>query len=228
MTHSEFFEAYKKGQRHFSNLDFEYLEGFSHRDFTDIIFENCFLYLDFRYSNLTSAKFIGCNIKEIDLRRANLTNALMKNCLVESALFKDAVITNFRFIDNYYYGITIGQDEFNKKIKNSDAYILTKTLSEQEYKSTIRPGMIDVTETAEPIVDIWPYVKNLAYENIVDEYVYKNNLVEKVYRSEPSLFDHVLLPTSHKNIFIVIIIKLTTAEIAGHYHLDLTKEYGLI
>ena len=227
LTHIEFFEAYKNGQRRFLDLDFEYLDGFSNNDFSDIIFEGCFLYVDFRNSNLTNAKFIGCNIKEIDLRQANLTNALMTNCLVESALFKGATVKGFKFLDNYYYGLTLGQEEFDEKIIHSDAYILTKTLSEKEYKETMGSKMTDVTQTAEPIVDIWAYVKDLVYENIVSDYVFKNNLVEKVYRNDTFSFDHILLPTIDENIFIVIVVKLSNATIFGHYQLDLTKEYSL-
>jgi hypothetical protein len=227
LTHIEFFEAYKNGQRHFLDLDFEYLDGFSNKDFSDIVFEGCFLYLDFRNSNLTNAKFIGCNIKEIDLRQVNLTNALMTNCLVESAMFKGATVTGFKFIDNYYYGLALGQEEFDDKIIHSDAYILTKTLSEKEYKETMGSKMIDVTETAEPVVDIWVYVKDLVYENVVSDYVLKNNLVEKVYRNDTSTFDHILLPTSNEHVFTVIVVKLDNAIILGHYRLDLTKEYSL-
>jgi hypothetical protein len=223
----DFFEAYKNGQRRFLDLDFKYFDGFSNKDFSDIIFENCFLYVDFRNSNLTNAKFIGCNIKEIDLRQANLTNALMTHCLVESSLFKGATVKDFKFLDNYYYGLTIGQEEFDKKIIHSDAYILTKTLSEKEYKETMDSKMTDVTLVAEPIVDIWAYVKDLVYEKIVSDYVFKNNLVEKVYRNDTSSFDHILLPTSDKNVFIVLVVKLGNATIVGHYRLDLTKEYSL-
>jgi uncharacterized protein YjbI with pentapeptide repeats len=222
---TNFFEAYKSGQRHFIDLEFEYLEGFSNRDFSDIIFENCFLYVDFRNSNLTNAKFIGCNIKEIDLRQANLTSALMTNCLVESAMFKGAVVTGFKFIDNYYYGSTIGREEFEDIIIHSDAYILTMTLSEKEYKETMGSQMTDITEKAEPTVDIWAYAKDLAYENIISEYVLKNNLVEKVYRNDTLSFDHILLPTSNEKIFIVIVVRLNNATIFGHYRLDLAKEY---
>jgi uncharacterized protein YjbI with pentapeptide repeats len=227
LTNIDFFEAYKNGQRRFLDLDFEYLDGFSNKDFSDIVFEGCFLYVDFRNSNLTNAKFIGCNIKEIDLRQANLTNALMTNCLVESALFKGATVNGFKFLDNYYYGLTLGQEEFDEKIINSDAYILTKTLSEKEYRETMGSKMTDVTQTAEPIVDIWPYVKDLVYENIVEDYVFKNNLVEKVYRNDTSSFEHILLPTSDENAFIVLVVKLGNAIIIGHYRLDLTKEYSL-
>jgi len=227
LTNIDFFEAYKNGQRLFLDLDFEYLDGFSNNDFSDIVFEGCFLYVDFRNSNLTNAKFIGCNIKEIDLRQANLTNALMTNCLVESALFKGATVNGFKFLDNYYYGLTLGQVEFDEKIIHSDAYILTKTLSEKEYKETMGTKMTDVTQKAEPIVDIWAYVKDLVYENIVSEYVLKNNLVEKVYRNDTSSFDHILLPTSDENVFIVIVVKIGNATIFGHYKLDLSKEYSL-
>jgi hypothetical protein len=227
LTHIDFFEAYKKGQRHFLDLGFEYLDGFSNKDFSDIIFEGCFLYLDFRNSNLTNSKFIGCNIKEIDLRNSNLTNALMTNCLVECAMFKGATVDGFKFLENYYYGLTLGQEEFNDKIVHSDAYILRKELSEKEYKETMGSKMTDITETAEPVVDIWAYVKDLVYEKIVSEYAFKNNLVEKVYRNDMFSFDHILLPTSDENIFIVIVVKLGNATILGHYRLNLTKEYSL-
>jgi hypothetical protein len=227
LTHIKFFQAYQNGQRHFLDLDFEFLDGFSNKDFSDIVFENCFLNVDFRNSNLTNAKFIGCHTKEIDLRNANLINALMTNCLVECALFKGATVDGFKFLDNYYYGLTVGQEEFNDKIIHSDAYILTKTLSEKEYKETMGSQMTDVTHTAEPIVDIWPHVKDLVYENIVDDYVFRNNLIEKVYRNDLSTFDHVLLPTSDENIFIVIVVKIDIAAVFGHFRLDLAKQYSL-
>lgn len=224
LTNIDFFEAYKHGQRNFLDLNFEYLDGFSNKDFSNIVFENCFLYVDFRNSNLTNAKFIECNIKEIDLRKANLTNAFMTNCLVESALFKGASVNGFQFLNNYYYGLTIGQKEFDEKIIHSDAYILTKTLSEKQYKETMGSKMTDVTQTFEPIVDIWTYVKELVYENIISGYILNHNLVNKVYRNETSSFDHILLKTSDDNTFIVIVVKLINASIFGHYQLNLTKK----
>lgn len=122
MTVEEFLKAYKNGQRHFRDLDFEYVDGFADKDFSDAIFEDSFLYLDFRNTNLTNTQFIGCNIKEIDLRKANLTNALMKNCLVESAMFKDAIVNNFKFVDNYFYGLTVGQKEFDENFINQGEF----------------------------------------------------------------------------------------------------------
>jgi uncharacterized protein YjbI with pentapeptide repeats len=114
MTNLEFFEAYKTGQRHFRHLNYEYLDGFDNKDFSNVIFENCFLYVNFEGSNLTNAQFISCNIKEIDLSYTNLTNALMKYCMVECAWFRGAIVENFKFIENYYYGAILGQRDFDE------------------------------------------------------------------------------------------------------------------
>lgn len=112
MDYTTFLQAYNNGQRYFKDLDFEYTDGFSNKDFSDVVFEHCFLYVDFSYSNLTNAKFIECNIKEIDLSHSNLANALMTKCLAESALFNKAIIDGFIFIENYSCGATIGQKKF--------------------------------------------------------------------------------------------------------------------
>jgi len=104
---------------------------------------------------------------------------------------------------------------------------MTTMLTEKEYKETMADEMVDVTITAEPVVDIWPYVRQLTLDKVVLEYVYKNELVEKVYRNNKGTFDHVLLPTDNSNIFIVVIVDLEQNKIKGHYRLDLNEEYGL-
>lgn len=124
MTITEFFEAINKGQRHFKSLDFGFEDGdhFSNKDFSGIVFEECFLYIDCRNSNFTGGGFIGCNMKEIDLRGADLTNASMTRCLLESAMFKGATVTNFKFTENYAFGSTLDQAFFNETLIHSDEY----------------------------------------------------------------------------------------------------------
>lgn len=102
-----------------------------------------------------------------------------------------------------------------------------KELSSEEFKKTFGTKMTDVTETAEPLVDIWGSVEELAKGNIVDRYVFERNLVERVYRNNTFTFDHVLLPTKSSNIFIVIVVDLTNKSIPGYSVLDLNKEYGI-
>ena len=104
---------------------------------------------------------------------------------------------------------------------------MTTLLSEDEYKSTMTPKMVNVTETAEPTVDIWEYVEKLTVENVVSKYVLENGLVEKVYRNQTDTFDHVLLPTPKDNCFVLLIIDLVAEKVKGHYLLDLNAEYGI-
>jgi hypothetical protein len=228
MTAADFFEAYQNGQRNFHDLDFENLDGFSGKDFSDVLFENCYLHIDFRQTNLTNASFINCNIKEIDLRKTNLTNALIKNCLVESALFKGATITGCKFVDNYYFGITLGQTDFEKEIAHTDAYILKTAFTEEAFKNTMVSGLTNIAETVRVPVNIWAYVKDLAYEGVVIAHVYQNKLVETAYRTKDDHFDHILLPTDNKQTYIVIVVSLEKPAIYGYYRLDLNKEYGLV
>jgi hypothetical protein len=104
---------------------------------------------------------------------------------------------------------------------------MTTRLTEEEYKSTMTMKMVDVTETAEAAVDIWDYVGQLTKDKEVLDYVYKEQLVDKVIRNDKATFDHVILPTDNKNIFVVIIVDLTLKTIKGHFRLDLNELYGL-
>ena len=104
---------------------------------------------------------------------------------------------------------------------------MIKEINQHDYKSTMMSGMSDVTETAEPVVDVWPYVKVLADEGIVSKYVPENFLVEKVYRSNDNNYDHVLLPTSRENYVVVLVINIKTQAIIGHLLLEKTSLYTL-
>jgi hypothetical protein len=102
---------------------------------------------------------------------------------------------------------------------------MTKEINQVEYNNTLTGGMTDVTQTAEPVVDVWPYVELLSKEGIVSNYVLENSLVEKVYRSKDSKYDHVLLPTAKENNFLVLVIDIEAKAIMGHHQLDLNKLY---
>ncbi|WP_178989675.1 pentapeptide repeat-containing protein [Winogradskyella schleiferi] len=119
-TLEEFLTAYSEGKRHFLNWDFDEELSVSGIDLTDVYFEKCFLFLDFRKTKLTNSKFIGCNIKTADFRDSDLTNAIIKNCSVESTMFKGAKTENLIFEENYCYGNTVNKKDFEKIFKESD------------------------------------------------------------------------------------------------------------
>ncbi len=100
----------------------------------------------------------------------------------------------------------------------------TKLLTEEEYLATMSEEMIDVTEVAEAVVDIWPYVMVLVSEGVVQQEVLDDAQIEMVYRDEEDYFDHILLPTDDESIFVVIVVDLEEGEIYGHYILNLKEE----
>jgi hypothetical protein len=103
---------------------------------------------------------------------------------------------------------------------------MTNEITQEDYEHTLASGMIDVTNKAESIVDIWPYVELLVKQNLALSYVCKKQLVEKVYRSADNKHDHVVLPTDDQNNFIVLIIDLNSKTILGHHILNLAKLYS--
>jgi hypothetical protein len=87
--------------------------------------------------------------------------------------------------------------------------------------------VVNVTETAEPVVDIWQWALQLVASNLIPQYTADNYLVEAVYRNQTATYEHVLLPTAKEQVFICIIIDLAQRSAAGYYKLDLGEEYQI-
>ena len=97
-------------------------------------------------------------------------------------------------------------------------------LTEEEFKSTFpKDGFVNVTQSAQNF-----------NEKEFDEYV-RNNLVEElgkmhigyVYDAKDETYRHVTFITEVKNIHYIVVLDLKNKKIAGHFVLDLNKEYGL-
>ena len=103
-----------------------------------------------------------------------------------------------------------------------------KELTEKEYKSTFSGKMSDVTNFADATVDIWEYVRLLdKLKYYLNDYVIEQELVEVVYQNSANTYDHVLIPTTEKNTYLIIIVNKKSEDIFGHYLLDLNTEYGI-
>ena len=102
----------------------------------------------------------------------------------------------------------------------------TRRLTKSEFKATCTPKMHNVTETATDVLDIWPYVDSVAAADLEGHSI-NDGLVEYVYRSAENRFDHVLVVTRTKNVYLVVVVDLACDSIYGHMLLDLNREYGL-
>lgn len=102
-----------------------------------------------------------------------------------------------------------------------------KELSEDQYICTMRSKMNNVTESVEPLVNIWNYAKQLLKNNLISEYGFSQKYVEAVYENNEHTYQHILLFTNQKNSYAVIIVDIIHKTILGHYILDLNEKYGL-
>jgi hypothetical protein len=103
---------------------------------------------------------------------------------------------------------------------------MTTELTFEEFMDTMSEEMIDVTETSDATVDIWPYVAHLVREDIVAQTVLDTEDIAIVYMNEEETFEHVLLPTDKEDVFITIIVDLEEEMVVGHFRLDLTEQHG--
>ncbi len=83
--------------------------------------------------------------------------------------------------------------------------------------------MRNVTESAEPILDIWPYVDSLDLEALGLPAV---NDVHYVYRDVAERFDQILIGTGRFNTLLVVVVDRHLRVVVGHRLLDLNELYG--
>ena len=105
--------------------------------------------------------------------------------------------------------------------------MLTRLLSEPEFKATVAIPMEEMSETAANVIDIWPYVQEVSRGGL-QGHALDNQLIECVYRTSDGQFDHVLVETRTKNVYLVIVINLLENRIHGHHLLDLNREECLM
>lgn len=98
----------------------------------------------------------------------------------------------------------------------------TRQLSEAEYLATMASGMRDVTQTADAVVDIGPYVDAVPASERESHDLGDAALV---YRAADGRFEHVLVSTETEHVYLVVVVDLIKSTIAGHHLLDLTRKY---
>ncbi|KAA0096219.1 hypothetical protein CIW49_21220 [Mycolicibacterium sp. P1-18] len=84
--------------------------------------------------------------------------------------------------------------------------------------------MRNMTESAEPVLDIWPYVDAvdlgaLGFTDLTD--------VRYVYRDASDRLDHVLIGTGNFNTVFVVVVDRILGVVKGHHVLDLNERFGL-
>ena len=99
-----------------------------------------------------------------------------------------------------------------------------RQLSEAEYDSYFEAPMVNVTESADPVLDIWPYVDSVNQAELADITTHD---VSFVYRHPNGRWEHVVIDTCAEDVHLVVIIDRDEGKIVGHHLLNLRRKYGL-
>ncbi|HEY7119980.1 MAG TPA: hypothetical protein VH475_25555 [Tepidisphaeraceae bacterium] len=102
----------------------------------------------------------------------------------------------------------------------------THLLGEEQFLATFAAPMRNVTDETTNVIDIWPYVDSVPAEDLRGHEVY-DRFAEYVYRDASGRFDHVLVMTKTKNVYLAVVVDLHHATVFGHHLLDLNEKYGL-
>ncbi len=86
--------------------------------------------------------------------------------------------------------------------------------------------MKNITGQERDVLDIWPYVDAIPSADL-EGHSLDDCLVEYVYRASDDRFDHVLVTTRTKTVYLAVIVDLERDTIYGHHLLDLNRLYGI-
>ena len=86
--------------------------------------------------------------------------------------------------------------------------------------------MTDVTNTADEVVNVWPYVEIVLSTEFAEQETDSWD-VEFVYINQPKSYQHILINTQIENAYLVIVVDVIGKSIFGHHFLNLNQKYGL-
>lgn len=101
-----------------------------------------------------------------------------------------------------------------------------RELSRQEYEATFYPPMLDVTHTADEVVDLWPYASEALRAMFPGDCSCDLN-VGYVYESKDQHFQHILVSSNTSNVYLVVVVNKWERVIVGHHRLDLGGLYDV-
>lgn len=101
-----------------------------------------------------------------------------------------------------------------------------RELSRSEFEATFIKPMVNVTTTAEEVVEIWPYADSAIAAAFPDVQAQHWD-VGYVYESSDRKYQHVLIETHQENVYLAIVIDKADKVIIGHHKLNLGALYGI-
>ena len=101
-----------------------------------------------------------------------------------------------------------------------------KRLSKTEYLATMAVPMKQLASDAQPPFDFWNYFEAIPLVDF-EGHDCSEGAVTYVYDHPNGNYQHVLINSEDKNVFMVLVLDLASRSVLGHRLLNLNQEYGL-
>jgi hypothetical protein len=98
-------------------------------------------------------------------------------------------------------------------------------LTAEQYLATLGDSRYRIGDS-EPPFDFWPYFDSIPAPDF-EGHDCSPGVVENVWQMAPVPYEHVLVSSEDRNVFMVIILDRAAGRVHGHRLLDLNREYGL-
>jgi len=99
-------------------------------------------------------------------------------------------------------------------------------LSENDFQATFASPMQRVASEEGPPFDFWPYFESIP-EADFEGHDCSAGTVSYAYRDATGRFEHVLVNSEDRNVFMVLVLNRHVNEVVGHRLLDLPRLYGI-
>ena len=99
-------------------------------------------------------------------------------------------------------------------------------LTEAEFHATLDAPMQRAALDEGAPFDFWPYFDAIPQSDF-DGHDCSDGTVTYVYRDTNGHFEHVLVDSEDRNVFMVLVLDCVSKRVVGHRLLDLPRLYGL-
>jgi hypothetical protein len=99
-------------------------------------------------------------------------------------------------------------------------------LTDADFQATFAPPMQRLEADEQPPFDFWEYFDAIPAGDF-GAYDCSDGDVDYVYRDASGRFEHVLVNSDDRDVFMVVVLDRALERVHGHYLLDLPAKYGL-
>lgn len=100
-----------------------------------------------------------------------------------------------------------------------------RELSREDFEATFSPPMVDISNRATELVNLWAYADQVIANDYHDCTAWDWR-VAHIYESGDARYQHIGIPVPKDDTYLTVVVDVDSRKILGHYILDLGAMYS--